>query len=94
MFSAEMFQERLSDFALDIARFFFGYWTARGVFQNLPNLLPLRAAKVHETEDHTPMILDSTTLTLDHRTVHLDGFAGSRILHLERTVPLGGASLV
>ena len=83
-FLGEMFQEGLANLALDIFRLFLGiYGGTRGVQQNLFDLFPVRPTEVHEAQDHTPLILDNTTLALNHRAINPNRLAGLGIFHLQ-----------
>ena len=81
-FLGEMFQEGLANLALDVFRFFLRIYDARGVLQDLFDFFPVWPTEVHEAQDHTPLILDSTTLALNHRAIDPNRPAGLGILHL------------
>ena len=81
-FLGEMFQEGLANLALDVSRFFLRIYCARGVLQDLFDFFPVWLTEVHEAQDHTPLILDSTTPALNHRAIDPNRPAGLGILHL------------
>ena len=82
-FLGEMLQEGLANFALDVFRFFLGICGARGVQQDLFDFFPVWPTEVHKAQDHTPLILDNTTLALNHRAIDPNRLAGLGILHLK-----------
>ena len=83
-FFGKMFQEGLANLALNVFRFFLGIYGARGVQQDLFDFFPVWLTEVHETQDHAPLILDSTTLALNHRAIDPNRLAGLGIFHFQR----------
>ncbi len=82
-FLGEMLQEGLANLALDVFRFFLRIYGARGVLQDLFDFFPVWPTEVHEAQDHTPLVLDNTTLALNHRAIDLNRPAGLGIFHLQ-----------
>ena len=83
-FLGEMFQEGLANLALYVSWFFLGiYGGTRGVQQDLFDLFPVWFTEVHEAQDHTPLILDNTTLALNHRAIDPNRLAGLGIFYLQ-----------
>ena len=82
-FLGEMFQEGLANLALDVFRFFLGIYGARSFQQDLFDLVSVWPTEVHEAQDHSPLILDRTTLTLNHRAIDPNRLTGLGILHLQ-----------
>ena len=82
-FLGEMFQEGLANLALDVSWFFLRICCARGIHQDLFDLFPVWPSEVHEAQDHTPLIFDSTTLALNHRAIDPNRLTGLGIFHLQ-----------
>ena len=82
-FLGEMLQEGLADLALDVSWFFLRIFRARGVQQDLFDFFPVWFTEVHEAKDHTPLILDNTTFTLNHRAIDPNRLTGLGIFHLQ-----------
>ena len=91
-FFGEVFQEGLANLALDVSRFFLRICCARGVLQDLFEfLLCAVPTEVHEAKYHAPMVVDVTTLGLNHRAVQMNGFAGPGVFYLQgKHRPFGG----
>ena len=93
-FLGEVLQEGLAYLALDVFRFLLCCCGARCIMQDLSDFLFHRAAEIHEAKYHAPMFFDMTTLDLNHRAVHVNGFAGPGIFHLQgKHRPFGGRQL-
>ena len=82
-FLGEMFQEGLANLALDVSWFFLRICCARGVQQYLFDLFPVWTTEVHEAQDHTPLIFDSTTLALNHRAIDPNRLTSLGIFYLQ-----------
>ena len=90
----EVFQKGLAYLALDVFWFFLDCCGRRCILQNLPDCLSGRTAQIHKTKDHAPMVFDVTALALNHRAVHLDGFAGAGVFYFQgEHCPVGGRQL-